>query len=148
MTPLYFGPQSFPAENAAVGDFVSHLIWGETGGFRDFCTMGVFDRGVLVAGTAFHNWHEREGVIELSSASTTRRWLSRPVIKAMFALPFDRLSARLCVLRVSERNRAMCRIARDFGFQETVIPRLRGSDEAECIYTLSSDDWAAHKLNR
>ena len=148
MTPVYFGPQSFPDENRAVGDFVSRICFGAPGGFADFCTMGVFDRGHLVAGTVYHNWHPECGAIELSSASSTRRWLARPVVKAMFALPFDRLGCRIVALRVSEHNATMRGIARRFGFHETIIPRLRGDDEAECIYTLHRDDWAAHPMNR
>lgn len=148
MRHAYFGPRSFPQENEVVGDFVSSLIWGEPGRVEKFCSMGVFDGPDLVAGTLYHNWQPSEGVIELTSASTTPRWLQRPIIKAMFSLPFDRLDVRLTVLRVSEKNRVMRSIARRFGFSETIIPRLRGPDEAECVYTLSAQEWADHKMNR
>lgn len=148
MRPFYFGPKSFPKENQAVGDFVSALIWGEPGRVNDYCTMGVFHKDRLVAGTLYHNWHPQEGVVELTSATTTSRWLTRPVIKAMFSLPFDTLSARLAVLRVSEHNSTMRGIAQRFGFHETIIPRLRGNDEAECVYTLSAEDWAGHRMNK
>ena len=147
MIPAYYWPQTSAAENSAVGDFVSRIIWGEPARIRDFCSMGVFHGGRLVAGTLYHNWQPSEGVIELSSGSTTPRWLCKPVIKAMFHLPFAMLDARLCVLRVSEHNATMRAIARRFGFQETIIPRLRGDSEAECVYTLSASDWANHRIN-
>ncbi|UWF68413.1 MULTISPECIES: hypothetical protein [unclassified Brucella] len=35
----------------------------------------------------------------------------------------------------------MIRIARAYGFSETYIPRLRGRDEGEFIFTLTDDDW-------
>lgn len=148
MTPVYFGPQSFPRENALVGEFVSQIVWGAPGGVEKYCTMGVFDNGALVAGTLYHNWHPESGVVELTSGSTTRRWLTRPVIRAMFHLPFDRLGCQMCVLRVSERNRAMLRIARSFGFDEVFIPRLRGRDEGEFILTYTDDQWRNSPYNR
>lgn len=147
MTPEYFGPVSSPVPNRQVGDFLSMQLWGEPGRLADYCTMGVFHRGELVAGTAYHNWHPDEGVIELTSASTTPKWLTRPVVRAMFHLPFNMLGARLAVLRVSERNTNMRRIAQRFGFHETIIPRLRGENEAECVYTLSASDWSKHRMN-
>lgn len=146
MTPIYFGPDD--PINGAVGDFVSRIIWNEPGRLERYCTMGVFDAGNLVGGAVYHNWQPDDGVIELTSASIDPRWLTAPVIKAMFHLPFGMLRARLAVLRVSERNERMRQIARRFGFQETVIPLLRGDDEAECVFTLSAADWAAHRMNR
>lgn len=144
MRPICFGPDD--GGNRVVGDFVSRLIWGEPGRLERYCTMGVFDGDSLVAGTVYHNWQPDEGVIELTSGSTTPRWLSKPVVRAMFHIPFAMIGARLCVLRVSERNTRMRRIAQRFGFEETVIPRLRGPNESECIYTLSAEDWGSHKM--
>lgn len=146
--PIYFGPRSLPVENEMVGAFVSNLIWGRPDGIRDYCSMGVFNEGALVGGTLYHNWHPESGVIELTSASVTPRWLTRTVIKAMFSLPFDILKCQLCVLRVSERNKRMVRIARKFGFSEFLIPRLRGRDESEFVFTLTDDQWAASPYNR
>lgn len=147
MEPLYFGPQSSADMNEAVGNTVSAAIWGEPGKLRDYCTMGVFLNGKLVAGTVYHNWHPDAGVIELTSASSTRKWLTRKVINAMFHLPFDILGCQMTVLRVSDRNQNMIGIARSFGFDETHIPRLRGRDEGEYIFTLTDDAWRASRFN-
>lgn len=147
MSPVYFSPSLNPAENRLVGDFVSQLVWGKPDQLSEYCTMGVFDKGKLVAGTVYHNWYPDQGVIELTSASTTKRWLSKPVIKAMFELPFDVLGAQLAALRVSERNTAMIRIAKAFGFSEVFIPRLRGRDEGEFIFTYTDDQWRSSRFN-
>jgi RimJ/RimL family protein N-acetyltransferase len=147
VNPFYFGPRSTPDENAAVGDFVSRLIWGEPGRVADYCSMGVFDRGELVAGTLYHNWHPSAGVVELTSAATSKRWLTRPVIKAMFDLPFETFGCQMVALRVSERNLPMIRIARRFGFDEVLIPRLRGRDEGEFIFAFTDDQWRASPYN-
>jgi len=63
----------------------------------------------------------------------------------MFWLPFERLGCQLVVLRVSERNKNMCGIARTFGFSEVYIPRLRGRDEGEVIFSYTDDQWRASK---
>jgi len=46
---------------------------------------------------------------------------------------------------VSERNTGMVEIAQRFGFQGTLIPRLRGRTESEWIFTLTDDDWRASR---
>lgn len=148
LEPRYFGPRSTPIENKTVGDFVSRLIWGEVGQVAEYCSMGVFNGPELVAGTLYHNWHPDHGIIELTSASTTKRWLTRRVIQAMFHLPFNMLGCQMVVLRVSERNKNMVHIARSFGFTEVYIPRLYGRDEGAYVFTLTDDQWATSPYNR
>ena len=133
-----------PVANQAVGIFVCREA---NITISDYCSMGVFDDGELIAGTLYHNYYPDYGVIELSSASISKRWLTKHVINAMFFLPFTRLGCQLVVLRVSERNRSMVAIARKFGFEEVYIPRLRGRDEGEFVFTLTDDVWRASKYN-
>lgn len=146
--PRYFGPLSSPLQNATVGRFVCELIWQKADAIRDYCTMGVFQNEALVGGTIYHNWHPETGVIELTSASTSKRWLTRPVVNAMFDLPFRRLGCQLVVLRVSEANENMIHIARSFGFDEHFIPRLGGRDKGEFVFTLTDDAWSASKFKK
>lgn len=127
--------------NRIIGNFVSLGIWGEPDRLENYCSMAVIEDNDLIAGTVYHNWYPDEGVIELSSFSLSKRWLTRPVIRAMFHLPFARLGCQLAVLRVSERNKVMCNIARTFGFTEVFIPRLRGRDEGEFIFSYTEDQW-------
>lgn len=148
MTPIEFGPRSSPAMNRIVGDFVSNEIWGEPGRILDYCATGIFNGTDLVAGVLYHNHYPDAGVIELTAASTTKRWLTRPVLRAMFSLPFDRLGCQLAVLRVSEFNGPMIRIAKAYGFKEYIIPRLRGRGEAEHILTLADDDWRQSRFHK
>lgn len=146
MTPIYFGPRSSPLGNVTVGRFVCELIWQKAEAIRDYCSMGVYHRDQLVAGTLYHNWHPETGIVELTSASLEKRWLTRPVINAMFELPFQRLKCQMVVLRVSEDNDNMLGIARSFGFDEYFIPRLGGRDKGEFIFTLTDDQWSASKF--
>ncbi len=134
--------------NSSIGEFVSNVIYGEGGHFEKFASLGVFDDGRLIAGVLYHHFSPRDGVMEMSAGAIDKRWLTRKVLRAMFLVPFDVFRCQLVVLRVSERNTAMLRIAKAYGFSEFVIPRLRGRDEAEHVLTLSDDDWRANRFNR
>lgn len=143
ITAEHYGPGTM--NNQIVGDFVSIGIWGEPRRIEKYASMAVLEDGKLIAGTLYHNYYPDEGVIELSSFSLSKRWLTRRVVNAMFEMPFDKLGCQLVVLRVSERNEVMCHIARSFGFSEVYIPRLRGREEGEFIFSYTDDQWHASK---
>lgn len=131
-------------ENTRVAEFASSVIW-DVGQdvFGPHSTMGVYEDDELIAGVVYHNWHEKSGVMEISCGSTTKRWLQPKVLKALFTFPFEMVGAQMVVLRVSERNTALVRLLRRFGFKGVLVPRLRGRDEDEWILTLTDDDWKA-----
>lgn len=131
--------------NKVVSNFVSTGIWGDGDKLDSACSMGVIQDGYLIAGTVYHNYYPEEGVVELSSFSLSKRWLTKKVIRAMFAMPFDVLGCQLVVLRVSERNKVMVGIARTFGFKEVFVPRLRGRDHGEFIFTYTDDQWKSSR---
>jgi len=143
---------SHQAETAAgIARFVASHIPGGDRGFDGGVAMGVIETGErprLIAGVIFHNFNPEAGVIEMSAASTSRRWLTRPVLRAMFSYPFDQAGCQMAVLRVSERNPVMISIALRYGFKSHLIPRLRGRDEAEHILTLTDDDWRNNRFNQ
>jgi RimJ/RimL family protein N-acetyltransferase len=145
VTLVWGGPRA-PDINAVLEQFVAVRI-GVERGFGPCATLGLLEQGQLVAAVVFHNWHPEEGVIEMSSASDSKRWLTRQMLNAMFGFCFGECRCQLVVLRVSEHNRGMVHIARRFGFSETRIERLRGRDEAEIIFTLTDDAWKAHRAN-
>lgn len=146
---LLWGGESAPEINQAIAHFVASHIPGCERGWENFTSLGLVDEdGQLVGGCVFHNYAPEAGVIELSSASTSRRWLTRPMLKGMFGYPFDQIGCQMVVLRVSERNTVMIEIAERFGFKSYRIPRLRGRDEAEILFTFTDDDWRDHPVNR
>lgn len=145
---LVWGGERNPNVNHTIAAFVASHIPGCERGWENFTTLGLVDGDRLIAGVVFHNYVPEAGVIELSSASTSRRWLTRPMLKGMFGYPFDQLGCQMAVLRVSERNTVMIEIAERFGFTAYRIPRLRGREEAEILFTLTDDDWRAHPVNR
>ena len=110
-------------------------------GFGDCTAVAWMDGDELVAGTVYHNWYPEHGTIELSTAAMHPRWLTRKSLRQMFDYPFNQLGCQMVVLRVGELNSRMRGIARRYGFAEVVIPRLRGRDEADCVFTLTVEQW-------
>lgn len=101
--------------------------------------------GRILGATVFHEYYPENGVVELTSASDHPAWMSRKMINAVFSYAFDELKCQLVVLRVSETNTHMRDIASRLLFNSYTIPRLRGRNEADVIYTLSDDDWRKNR---
>lgn len=135
-------------QDKAVGEWVAAQL-GQTGFAGYFMSaIGVVESGELIGGTAFHNYYPNEGVIEMTSASISKRWLSRAMIDAIFTYVFDLLKCQMVVMRVSENNTVMVNIAERFKFKGYLIPRLRGRDEGEWIFTLTDDQWRDSPFRR
>lgn len=145
----FFSNSHLPEVNDAVADFVSRRIWGRSGEFGPRCTMGVVDNGQLVAGVVYHNYYPKEGTIEVSAASDTRRWLTRDILRAFISMPFEKLGVQALIARHAETAQHLRRMWQKVGALEYTIPRLRGKDQpAECISVLTDDAWAASPFNR
>ena len=126
--------------------FITERIWGAEVEMTEGTVMGIVADSKIIGACLFHNWQPDTGVIELSSASTSPRWLSRRTLREMFGFAFDRLGAQAAVMRVDPENTKMCRIASAFGFKRYDIPRLRGRNKAEAIFVLGDDDWRAGRF--
>lgn len=102
----------------------------------------------MVAGVVFHNYSPESGVMEMSAAAISPRWMTRRVLHAMHSYIFEDAGCQMAVMRVSEQNTKMTAIAERFGYTPYRIPRLRGRDEAEILFTLTDDDWKAGKYGQ
>ncbi|MFD9897468.1 N-acetyltransferase [Mesorhizobium sp. NPDC059025] len=137
----------------AVAAWVAEHIPGCARGFENCRALGVLDGEQLAAGVVFHNWEPEHGVIELSGASTTQRWLTKPVLWQMFAYPFLGIGCQLVVMRVSERNeqwngRGLPRLLKAYGFEVTPIARLYGRHENGRLFSLTDDAWRANGFHK
>ena len=110
--------------------------------------MGVFESGSLVAVMLYHNYSREAGVIEISGAAETARWLTKPVLHEMFAYPFDQLGCQNVVMRVSDKNTRLPRILTAYGFDSVHVPRIRGRDEGERVFWLTDEAWKANGFHR
>lgn len=132
----------------AVSGFVAALL-GFSEGFDPCQAIGFLDpSGTLEAGIVYHNWQPENQVIEISAASTHRKWLTRDRLKEIYGYPFDGLGCRIVVARIGEHNTRARRIWRSLGAREYAIPELRSPTEAEIIFTLTAETWRASKLSR
>lgn len=114
--------------------------------FGECQALGLRIGGELIAGVVFQNWNPKAQTIEISAGATDSRWLARKSLLTIFGYVFDTAGCQLCVLQVSEHNDRMRSIARRLGFTETLIPRMRGRNEALVVYTLTVEQWATSRI--
>lgn len=141
-----WGTDSTPEIRDGLVQFVGARVEGGHRGFGQCIAMGVIDGEKLVAALIFHDYNPESGVIEFTAASESKRWLSRPVLWAMFNYAFNQAGCQTVVMRCSEQNhmwngRGILRILKAYGFTETRIERLAGRDAALMIYTLTDTAW-------
>lgn len=140
------GYKFYPAQMAEPAKhWVAQRIPGCERGFGEAAALVV--GSPVVAVVLFHNYSPEAGVMEMSAAAESPRWMTRPVISAMHRYIFEDARCQMAVLRVSENNKRMLRIAERFGYTPYRIPRLRGRHEAEVVLTLSDDDWKVSRFN-
>jgi len=133
----------------AVAKLVASLIDGLERGFEDSArAIGVIDsEGRLIGGMVYHNYCPEHGVIEMSGASMSKRWLNKRTMKAMFSYPFDGAKCQAAIMNTSEHDKALHRQLLAIGFAEYVIPRLRGKKDAAHLFVLTDDEWEKSKFN-
>ena len=132
-----------------VEDFVASLIPNFERGFGPCETYGITDAsGNLVAGIVYHNYYPENGIIEISAAATSPKWLTRRHMQDILEYPFDQLGCRMVVARTGGNNKRALRIWRSIGASEFEIPQLRSPSESEVIHTLTPEQWANSKMNR
>jgi len=136
-------------EISLLSRWVADRIWpGKNRDFGNCQGMAVIDGENLIGGAIYHNYEEDSGVVEISAASTSPRWLTKETLRVMFQVPFRDWGCQAVVLRVSDEDEALHSILDRYGFERFRIPRLRGRDRAENVFVLTDDAWAANKFNR
>jgi RimJ/RimL family protein N-acetyltransferase len=131
-------------------DFVARFVQEnlKDQAFQNCSAIGVLDNDMLIAGVVYSNWLPTAGVVEMSVFAATPKWFNRGTLKALLSWPFDGLGCQMIVLRVSEKNARMCRLADGVGFIGHRIPRLLGRNEDCIVYTLTTEDWSASRFMR
>lgn len=106
------------------------------------------DRNEIVGGFYYHDWNPDAGVIEISGASTDKRWLTRKVLYGLFAYPFNDLGCQLVAMRHSANDKALARMLKAYGFHQATIPRLFGRGHDAIVSTLTDDAWRSNGFHR
>ena len=146
MRPLYH-------DDERVARFVADLIPHCHRGFGKCRALGVTtNQGWLVAGIVYHNWDQEAGIIEMSGASITPRWLTRPILNAMHDYPFfpEPVGAgcQMAVMRVPADNERLLRQLAEYGYTFINFPRLFGRHRDGVICHLTDDAWINSKFNK
>lgn len=127
--------------------FVSFRIWG---GPRNLSgdTVAVFvDNDNVMAGAVFfQNYDSETGVIELTGASVSPRFLTRKTLHELYAYAFDTLACQtvMQVARADDTHQA--RLLPRYGFKRYDVPRLKGRNTDAAIYVLHDDVWRTGKF--
>jgi RimJ/RimL family protein N-acetyltransferase len=147
---LIFGGISAPGINRVLGDWAAAHIWHNSSKFAEpYGTMGVqADDGRLLGVVVFHNWDYDHGVIEISAASESPRWLTRAALRQIFETCFDQHGCQLVCARVAPDAENVRSVLRRYGFKERRLERMRGRNQDEILCRLTDDKWRGSKWTR
>lgn len=129
-------------------EFAALRIWGAVRPFPMATTMAVVEGKTVRAVMVFYDYDKDAGVIQISGAADTPRWLTRAVLHEMFSFPFDGLGCQAVVMRVDPDDTRLRRILTAYGFESVTLRRMRGRHKNECIYTLFDDVWRTNGFHR
>lgn len=132
----------------AAADFIAHRIYGTEKDMPGQTIMAVAHDGAIVAAAIFQNYSKEYGTIEISAASDDKRWMTRRTLWEMFDYCFHQLGCQAAILRTDPDDKALSRILHRYGFDQYLIPRLRGRDKPEMISVLSDDAWRANGFHK
>lgn len=108
--------------------------------FTKYMALGIIDcRGELVGGVVFHNYYPDRGVIEMSAASATARWLSPGLIAAIMDYPFRQMGCQMVIAHTAPENAAARRLLCGLGGIEITIPRYRGRGRDDVLICITDD---------
>lgn len=134
-----------PDVNLGAGQWASQRIFGRDDGFRDYASVTVLRNGAVIAVLILHNWHPEAGVIEISAAGSGY-WQTRRIIREVMGLCFDNMGCQMVVMRNAESAASTVSNSERLGFKGVFLPRMRGRDEGEWLFTLTDDDWKSSRL--
>ena len=94
---LWGGSSLNPELHAAMIAYADEKIGGNGLGFGNCKTLAAFDDGELLGVVVFHNCQPQAGVIEITAASESKRWLARRVLDRIFTYAFVDAGCQLVV---------------------------------------------------
>ncbi|HCZ48109.1 MAG TPA: hypothetical protein DCZ11_03775, partial [Gammaproteobacteria bacterium] len=102
--------------------------------------IGIIDgRDRLAAAAVFHDWRPEAAVIDFSCVSWAPRWLTRGVLHAIMAYPFEQLECQAVHSVTDPANTHIRRMAQAVGATEHVVPRLLGPRRGEVHLVLTAE---------
>ena len=137
--------------SAEVSKFVGLLIphVGARGFGIAARAIGVIDEeGKLIAGIVYHHYDPPAEIIEISGASTSRRWLTRGTIARMYQYPFMQCGCQMVYQRTPADDEHLLGMLAAYDYTFTMVPRMFGRHRDGVICTLTVEDWQNNRFNR
>lgn len=136
-------------ERWQLNKWCANEFWpGKDKQFENFQALAIIDDDTLIGCVLFHHYNDEYGTIELTIATTSKRWVTRRTIGRMAKYVFDEANCQAAVVRTDKNNKHIRSMLRRAGFAEYSIPRLRGRTKPEIILVLSDDEWNRSKFNK
>lgn len=135
-------------EYDALERYISTRVWGYDKPMSKGTILAVIDGSALAGACLFHNYEPDAGVIEISAAADSARWLTRPVLYDMFDYAFGQLGCQAVVARMDPDAKRTCGIFDRYGFTQYIVPRLRGRAKDEAIYLLTEEAWRTNGFHK
>lgn len=110
--------------------------------FPPSTAIGVVDNNDQpIGGVVFTNHQPQYGSIDISCASITPRWLTKRLIRGIFAYPFGQLKVGRVTAITPRTATSSRRFLEQFGFKlEGLVRRGFGTDDA-VVYGLLAEEW-------
>lgn len=110
--------------------------------------IGVEDAtGELIAGVVFNNYRPEYKSIEISTASSSARWLTKSLISGIFAYPFAQLGCQRVTAATPRNAHTARQFLETFGFIPEGIVRLGFGSQDALLFGLLASEWASHRYN-
>jgi hypothetical protein len=118
-------------------------------GFVNAKTIGVIDEeGKLIGGLVYHNYDPQAGIIEISGAATSKRWLSRRTIALMYQYPFLVCGCQMLYQRTPADNEKLLGQLAAYDYTFIKVPRMFGRQRDGVLCTLTYEAWCSNRFNK
>lgn len=99
----------------------------------------------MLGGVVYHGYQPQFRAIELSFASASPRWLTRPIICSLLSYPFDELHCRRITGVTPRKATSARRFLDHFGFKREGVVRFGFGNDHAIISGLLDSEWRASK---
>lgn len=152
MIEVVWGGSKNTDDRDAMAKWCASQLWPETPErhFGPCVTMGVLNKGKPIAVMVFHSHDPYANTIEFSGAATSRRWITRKSLTAMFDYPFKDVGVQMLWTRNSTKPHQahLHRMLESYGMEKQRIRRFFGRDDDAYVWTMTDDEWRQSKFNK
>ncbi len=122
-----------------IREWVSHELGIEKVGGDKFSALGIMHDNALIGGAVYHDYQRHN--IEMSLATTDKRWCTRKILKGLLSYPFEQLGVVRVGAMCSKKNRQMRSILERIGFKMEGCARkaFDGKNDA-IIYSMLNNE--------